>query len=624
MGKRKTKDELILDLLVEVIEKDENAEPEDIAIEVANIALNRNYYNDNQVEALVAKVCRIVKEYKGLEVEPEEKKDRNLKKPIDALRELPEFSVSKKLYYDVVCEHFTSLSRDTGGLKSETLDSGTIISILQDLNMKANQQKFTICWGTNNHKEEVEEAIKSLSTYSDSLIDTLVECKAIFEKQGAYLRRKALKKYNLTIKENIFDDFYSRLPIKNDKNNLKEYLKAWFLTTIAVNYNTTDLADTYKSKDISYNRTLRMLELCLIIVGDKSMRKTTLIKNLCEGLNRIAKTTYTKGTYYTELPINFDDLKVDSLRALRNYGLIFNDELKTISTDKRDRNFKEFISKQTLSYRPLYSERLIDSGRRAGFITSTNDRALFYSDAASKRSVVLDFISPVDGDFLNMLNDTKIGNLYIGSLFGYFVDLYLREYKNRNNTIFDGKLQEELAEYNDIYMANSTMSSFVHDIIVRKEDLKNLIEDIDFYYIISKRKTTVTRELFETIQRLYPGQNPNYVMKAFEEVTSKEDNYSYLSHKVDGFYQIPVRMNEGHKQGENELETSVKGILGGRINVEVKTKDEFYSLVAKKLNQKVEEIKSIFKETKGFMEQLKACYSKSKGNYYRILCNIAL
>jgi hypothetical protein len=352
------------------------------------------------------------------------------------------------------------------------------------------------------------------------------------------------------------------------------------------------------------------------------MRKTSLIKALCNGLNRVAKTTATKGIYSTELNINFDDLNIDALRALGNYGIIFNDELKTISTDKRDRNFKEFITKETLSYRPLYSERLVDRGRKAGYITSTNDRSLFYSDASRKRAVVLDFTGKVDSNFLTMLQDEEIGHLYVASLFGYFVEMFNEEYKNKTKITFDGLLQEELAKYNELYMANSTMSAFVSDILVRKEDLFNLTEDIDYYYISGKRLVDVQKQLFNIIKELAPSQNANYILKNFEEVTSKEKDYSYLNKKVDGYYQIPIRMNSTYKREDTNLEKAIKGIVGGKIPIEVATKDAFYDLLAKHLKESAKEIKLVFKDDKDLMSNFKRAKTDAKGNYYKIMCSV--
>ena len=536
-------------------------------------------------------------------------------------------TILDEIAYNIVTGNWVRLENN------EIVSREELENHLSKLKMDMIKTKKEIVWASNDHYRDYTNAMKLFSTKIDPIFEVLLNCQnsylgsisedsilrrkieeGIYEdNQNAKYLDKVVENYK---KETIFDHFYRNLPLRKD-NNQKEFLKSWFLSTISVNFNKSDSiiptmggVHTRKKEYIDwYNENTRQLESVLIITGDKNMRKTSLIRSLLSGLD-------SNGSYYNTKHIDFTEFNDDTSRVLARSGIIFNDELAPINTEEKERNFKNFVSITTLTHRPLYSETLETRTRRAGFISTTNDRLLLHGEASRKRAVILEFIDPVSSDFLNFLADVEYGSKYVKILWGYFVNLYLEEYKDTDNQVISRDIQVKLEQFNEQYEVADAIATYIQDNIVKKSMLKTLVEDRDYYYIKGSTVTEVMTQIYDRIQKANPGSKKEYIDRSFRAIISKESEWSYLRRddKVGGrIYKVPF-IKRGFDRDDPEV-VKLDAFLGCNYStfLQFKTKQELFQTIADHFGLKVEEVEIDFEHNSGLRDTIKRTCTRKDG-----------
>jgi hypothetical protein len=622
------KDDCLINILIKkIIEENlfENQDPQVVADAISDLVLGlKKIENGEKVD------IKDKEEFKKKKIEYIE--------PIEAIK-LAYRDIN--LMYEVLSDNIIILEQND----NIKLDRDGLSNLSSKVAISALENDRSIVWGTSDRCKDLAGAIRTLARYTDNIIETLNICRSIYYKYNGEmkdrrsvelinkLREKAEQK-NIKLKENIFDDFFSRLPINHNIDNVKDHIKSWFLSTISVNFNQTFLNNEVKREKfctpIEYNKALQQLENILIIVGDKSMRKSTLVNHLMAGLDYIAKTTICPNNFTSVLSVDFNKNDDNATRIMSKSGIIFNDELEPINNEIKERYFKNFVSKLEVSHRPLYSEAIEKRGRRAGFISTTNDRLLLHGEATRKRAVIIEFIEPVDSDFLYLLSDPDCGYLYVGALWGYFVDLYIEEYQDKSKKTITKEMQTSLENNNFKYDAADPITTFIQEKLVKRSELNSLIEDEDYFYITGYEVSDVMKRVYAIIKENHPGAKEEYIDKNFRQLISKESEWSYLRKdaKINNVYKIPIR-----KRKDFEIENDYKLKLEDVFNqcykdiLEYNKKDDFFKFIAEKTNKKIEDIEMEFYKSKILTNSIKRTSSRKgtsirkSGNYYKICYN---
>lgn len=130
-------------------------------------------------------------------------------------------------------------------------------------------------------------------------------------------------------------------------------------------------------------------DLMLSLIGNQGIGKTRFVRTMF-------------GEFYTSLDGTKNSLE-ESRQIQIAWGVEYN-ELETAFSKKANSQIKEFLTRTTDDYRPLYRD-IVQRPRRCVFVSTSNERSLYNDPTGSRRFLTVELGAPIDFDILEQNRD---------------------------------------------------------------------------------------------------------------------------------------------------------------------------------------------------------------------------